>query len=428
MRFLFKSFVFVSTIFAFSALSAFAEAEKKSLTVDDAVKMAVENNISLKEQDITLKGLERSSKYAWNSVSPSLDAGASYSKPVFPSENGDGTSSVYGTASLSFTPSLFTTIKSAKMNYENGKLTYDTAVKTVELNVRKAFYKILYDKDNVKLQEQNLESAEKQYQQNLQKYNQGGISRLDVLSAQVSVENQKPKVQSAKTTLENDLASFKQTLGVAQEVEIELSGSLDELLEIGEITIEDVEMNSATLKKLENKLDLAKTSVLAARLSGYAPTLSASYRAQLSKTGSNDAVKSGSVSASVSIPLDSWLPWSSAAVKIADAKDDVETLELQIEDEKTTLKVSTDSYLRSIAESKSSIKSLQASVNLAKETYDMTLTAYQRGTKDLLSLQSALDNLSAAQVNLKSEAYSLISSILELENELGVPFGTLTKR
>jgi len=427
MNFFLKSVVAFSSFFFFSAAFAQTVHTKQTLSVDSAVSLALENNISLKEESITLKGLERTNKYSWNSVSPSVDAGASYSKPVAPSENGDGTLSIYGTAQISFTPSLCTTVKSAKMNYENGKLSYETAVKTVELNVRKAFYKILYDKDNIKLQEQNLESAQKQYQQNLQKYNQGGISRLDVLSAQVAVENQKPKVQSAQTTYENDLASFKQTLGIAQDVELELEGSLDELLNIGEITIEDVEMNSAEIKTLENKLELAKTAVLASRLNAYAPTLSAGYRIQRSKTGSADAVNSGTLSASVTIPLDSLFPWSSSAQNVASAKDSVENIELQIEDAKTSLKVSTDSYLRSIAQSKSSITSLQASVNLAKETYDMTLTAYQRGSKDLLSLQNALDDVLAAQVNLKSEVYSLISSILELENVIGVPFGTLIK-
>lgn len=400
---------------------------KENLDVDEAVSLAIENNISLKEEEITLRAYKRSSAYSWNSVSPSLSAGASYTKPVAPSDDGDGTAAVYGTASISFTPALFAAVKGAKLDYENGKLSYESAVKTIELNVRKAFYKILYDEDYLKLQKQNLESAEKQYQQNLAKYNSGGISRLDVLSTQVSVATQKPKVLSAETTLSNDKATFKQMLGIPQNTEISLSGSLDDFLNIGDITIEDIEMNSTSLKILENKLEAAKTSVLKSRLNAYAPTLTGSYTVQRSKTGDNDAVDSGTLKASVTIPLDSILPWSSSAQSIASAKDSVESIELQIEDEKTSLKVSTESALLSIAQSKAAILSLQASANLAKETYEMTLSAYQRGTKDLLSLQNALDDVFESQVNLKSEAYSLVSSILDLENIIGVPFGTLLK-
>ena len=55
----------------------------------------------------------------------------------------------------------------------------------------------------------------------------------------------------------------------------------------------------------------------------------------------------------------------------------------------------------------------------------MTQTAYNYGKKDLLSLQNASDNLLSAQVSLKSQAYSLISTILDLEKTLGIDFGTL---
>ena len=420
----------VCTLFIFGAMSALpvcAQTITQTIGIDAAVQMALENNLSLKEEEITLNGYKRLNAYSWNSISPSLTAGATYSKSVEPCETEIGTSKLYGRVSVSITPALYTDIKTAKINYENGKLSYETAVKTVELSVRKAFYKLLYDADNVKLQEQNLESAEKQYRQNLSKYNQGGMSRLDVLSAQVSVENQKPNVLSAKTTLENDMASFKQTLGISQDVNLVLNGTLDDILLIGDISVDDIEAQSATLKALENKLSLAQTAVLASRFNAYGPTITGSYEASRSyRTGSKDGTNGGAISASVSIPLDGILPWSSSAQNVSSAKDEVKSLELQIEDEKTTLRVNTESYLRSIAQSKAAIASLKASADLAKETYDMTLTAYQRGSKDLLSLQTALDGLLEAQVNLKSAAYSLISSILDLENELGIPFGTLS--
>ena len=55
----------------------------------------------------------------------------------------------------------------------------------------------------------------------------------------------------------------------------------------------------------------------------------------------------------------------------------------------------------------------------------MTLTAYNHGSKDLLTLQTAADNLLKAKTNEQSQLYSLISAILDLENTLGVPFGTI---
>ena len=55
----------------------------------------------------------------------------------------------------------------------------------------------------------------------------------------------------------------------------------------------------------------------------------------------------------------------------------------------------------------------------------MALAAYNAGSKDLLSLQTAADNLAGAKNTLQNQRYTIISAILDLENTLGVPFGTL---
>ena len=129
----------------------------------------------------------------------------------------------------------------------------------------------------------------------------------------------------------------------------------------------------------------------------------------------------------MSVPLDGWLPWSTGAQSIASRQDAIATLKLQLENAKTTVAANTQSYLRKIQQCKASISLRQTSIDLAQKTYDMTLTAYNHGTKDLMSLQTASDNLLQAKVNLMSEAYTLASAILDLENIVGVDFGTLNK-
>ena len=103
-------------------------------------------------------------------------------------------------------------MESAKINYESGKFTFDQAVKSVELSVREAFYGLLYEKENITLQEKNLEIAKTQYNNNLAKYNQGRLSEIDVLSAEVNYKSKIPTVESAWTTYFNDLANFNRLL------------------------------------------------------------------------------------------------------------------------------------------------------------------------------------------------------------------------
>ena len=429
--------ILISVFFAASAVFAQETGKKRVLTVDDAVELARKNNVSIARSQITLDAALRTKNHSWNSVSPSASLTASSSVPVdaLSDEKSkyDASLGVSATVSVSLSTNLYTTMNAAKIAYESGKLTFDEAVKSVELGVREAFYGLLYEKENIALQEKNLEIAKTQYNNNLAKYNQGRLSEIDVLSAEVNYKSKIPTVESARTALLNDMASFRQTLGLDADEEIELSGSLEELINLNEITVDSDKINSSSVKALEYKLASARNTVLDKRFSAFAPSLSASFKWSdsswyLGYDGTApDAAKSASVSLSATIPLDGVLPWSSRNDAVDSAKDSVKDLELQLENEKKNLERTVQSSLRSIKQSQESIRYKQANVTLAQKTRDMTAEAYNRGTKDLLTLQDADTSLLNAQVSLKSETLTLIKAILNLENTIGVPFGTLGK-
>lgn len=416
-------------VFAFIACSL------NALSVDEAVEMAKKNNVSVARGKITLDAVARAKAHSWNSVSPSASVSASSSIPVDSlSDTESKYTASYGVSasvSVSLSGNLFTSMNAAKIAYESGKLTFDDAVKSVELSVREAFYGLLYERENIVLQEKNLEIAKTQYNNNLAKYNQGRLSEIDVLSAEVNYKSKIPTVESARTTFLNDLASFKQTLGLSLDEEVELDGSLDDLINLNEIIVDEKNVQSSSIKQLEYKIASAKNSVMDKRFSAFSPSLKASldWNDRSWYVGYDgtapDAQKSASISLSATIPLDGVLPWSARNDAIDTAKDTLKDLELQLENEKKNLTRTVMSSLRSIKQSQESIKYKQANVKLAQKTYDMTAEAYNRGAKDLLTLQNANTSLLNAQVSLKSETLTLIKAILNLENTIGIPFGTL---
>ena len=73
----------------------------------------------------------------------------------------------------------------------------------------------------------------------------------------------------------------------------------------------------------------------------------------------------------------------------------------------------------------SQIDMLKQNVEIAQKAYDMMLIAYNHGSKDLMTLQNSADSLAQAQLNQQTQLYNLICAVLDLENTLGVPFGTL---
>ena len=71
---------------------------------------------------------------------------------------------------------------------------------------------------------------------------------------------------------------------------------------------------------------------------------------------------------------------------------------------------------------------LNRNVEIAQKSYDMTLAAYNHGSRDLLTLQNASDALLKAKTDRESHIFNLISAVLDLENMLGVPFGSLGEK
>lgn len=436
---LFAAFVLCA---AHSQNSESKESQKNlTLTISDAVKIALENNVSIKRSEIKLDAARRTKKSSWNSASPSLSLGGAFSKS---NENFSENYSAYiqGRISVSLSTNLYSDIRAANLKYEAGEISYEAAARAVELNVRTAFYNLLYQKENVALQQQNLDTSREQYQMNRRKYSQGAISQIDVLTSQVNYEKNIPILQNAQITLENDEAFFKKMLGLEQDAQISLQGDLDEIVEIfkGEMNdgfallaqdfLKDAEKNNAEISALEKNIEIAKNEILAKRFSAYAPSLNAAWTFQptWAKTpvaGTSGPDERGALSLSVTIPLDGVLPWSKSANSISDAKDSLEDYELQIQDKKTEIQVNAQSGIRKIEQLLATMRTLQSSAELAERSYQMTAEAYYRGSRNFTELLSAQNSLEQARLNLKQQAFSLAQEILNLENNLGIAFGTL---
>lgn len=443
---LFLSIMFLASAFAFAQEAAEKSSEKPlsdaksySLSVEDAVELAKKNNVSIARSQITLDAALRTKSHSWNSVSPSLSVGAASSVPLDSLTGGDQESDysasfgISATASVSLSANLYTQIQSAKLAYDQQKITFDDAVRQIELSVRQSYYGLIYEKENIKLQEENLRIAKNQYESNLAKYNAGRLSEVDALSAEVNYKSKIPTVESSRTTFQNDMDSFKQVLGLMLDDKVSLTGSLDDYLYLENITVDVKDIKSAELDILQAKLDAAKNNVLDKRFSAFSPSLNASlsWRDSSWYAGYNgddkpDATKSAAVTLSATIPLDGVLPWSARNDAVDSAKDSVKDYELQFDDALKNVKRSVDASTRSIKQSQAAIRYKQSNVDLAQKTYDMTSEAYNRGTKDLLTLQNANSTLLEAKVSLNSEILTLARDIMSLEYTIGADFGSLT--
>ena len=415
------------SVFSWNVFSAENDelSKEKILTLEECISLAKENNLSIKVHKNTLNDLKRKNETSWNSVSPSIKGDAAFQDDFV---NKTESFSISGSLGLTLSTNLYSTIKGAKLNYENGLLTYNQAVKQIEMSVWKTFYDLIYKTEYFSFQSQNLLTAKKNYEQNLEKFKNGKISELDVMSSRVSYEQKKPVLEEARIDLTNNLELFKNIIGVDFDDEIKLDGSLDFLLELKDIKLPPKENPSPDVQAAKFAVEIAENNLLAQRFSSYSPFITGTYKYGQTLNIDNSLWNETSfLSVGVSIPLDSYLPWSSSAVSINSKKESLESAKLNLEDAENSIRVNTENALRKINQIISMLEVSKETVALAKKTYEMTETAYNYGKTDFLTLQNASDNVLNAEVSLKNQAKTLMETLLDTEYLLGLEFGTILK-
>ena len=415
------------SVFSWNVFSAENDelSKEKILTLEECISLAKENNLSIKVHKNTLNDLKRKNETSWNSVSPSIKGEAAFQDDFV---NKTESFAISGSLGLTLSTNLYSTIKGAKLNYENGLLTYNQAVKQIEMSVWKTFYDLIYKTEYFSFQSQNLLTAKKNYEQNLEKFKNGKISELDVMSSRVSYEQKKPVLEEARIDLTNNLELFKNIIGVDFDDEIKLDGSLDFLLELKDIKLPPKENPSPDVQAAKFAVEIAENNLLAQRFSSYSPVITGTYKyGQTLNIDNSLWNETSSLSVGVSIPLDSYLPWSSSAVSINSKKESLESAKLNLEDAEKSIRVNTENALRKINQIISMLEVSKETVALAKKTYEMTETAYNYGKTDFLTLQNASDNVLNAEVSLKNQAKTLMETLLDTEYLLGLEFGTILK-
>ena len=424
-------------IFALDAISGV-------LTVDKAVQIALDNNLNLMRSSLDVQTKKRISDRSWNSVLPTLSAAgvashpSSVTGPIEPKSLDVWTSGFSLSAGLTFSVSVVDSIKKARADYEMGLLSYEAARQELELSIRKLFYQILLLDANRELAAANFASAEERYEQSAALARLGQAPRLDELSARVDMENMRPALRNAGILYENALDSFKTILGFPQDTVIRLDGSLSDGItgSISEGRFNSSESwppkdalhlteswEAANLRKSIQSLESQRNGI---RNGAYVPNLRLSWTSTPLYSSQNKIWNdNGSFSVSLGLNLDNFLPWSSTKTQVDNLDDSIRSAQIQLSDTLRNQENRVSQNMRTVEGILESFEAMKFNVELAQSTYDMYEDAYKKGAADYQQLRSAGDSFEQAKNRLLSEQYNLISGLLDLENELNVPFGSL---
>lgn len=454
--------VYVAILLVTAPLPAAADESPEPIRVDveQAVQLALENNINLAIEEIELGTHKRTMNNRWNAILPEVNAsiGAAHDRNLFGNSTISGSSlmadpdselspgsGVYDRViSSSYESELQPTsavnagirmnlpinfgiirqFRQTVLDFQSGLLSLERARKEMEIQVRKQFWFIRVLQAGLELDIQNLENLQDRYEQNRVNYENGLVTELSLLSSRVSLENARPLLMAKKAELANTMAEFKSLLAVPREQEIILQGDIQ--VEIYDLQAEQLIQRFAhqrfDIRNIDQQILSMENQKTVTTLFEKSPTinLGLSWR-----TGVNDKPLQAesweqftdnlSLSADISIPLDGFIPGSSTDLRIREMEDAISSLRLSRALAVDRSGIEIENLVRRLENAKAGIEAYKVNHQLALRSYELNTQAFRLGSVDLSEVEQAQDELYQAEYSILYEKYNYLTALLDLE-------------
>jgi len=408
-------------------------AASETLSLDKAIALALENNLTLKKSLIDLSGAEYSANRLWSEVFPGISAtaGVNYSSALF---SGDGfalnekgvTYNVGFGVNLSLNAGIPYAIKNIKLAYQSNLLKYEDARNQLVIQITKTFYSLIAEKNNLDYLENILNLAQRQLERNQISYNNGFIGQLTLMNSRLSVENARYNLSAARSAFANNTGEFFDLLGMAQDADASLSGNI-EIVRIdaqAETLIRDYLSQRPDIISRRQEIERLEYAEKQTALSSRAPSLSLSVNWGSSEFDPfNDTIRG---SATLSIPVDSWIPGTSKSQNIQKANQSVEKARLDLQIAEDSAKTQIRSLASNLRNSWDSVEIARLSLGVAERSYELSDLGFRNGTVESLVLEDARNNLANSRQRLLQSELSYFNMTLDLCAALNIDRKELT--
>ena len=200
------------SLIAMLVCSITIQAQSKKWTLEECVTYAIQNNISIKQSELDSKMALIDKKSAVGRFLPSLNASASHSWNI--GLNQDITTGLLQNKTTQFTSAganvgidIYSglqnqnTLRKANLSIVAAKYQLVKMKEDIALNVANAFLQVLFNKENLKVQKEQLRINEKQYVRSEELVKVGSIPRGDLLDVKATLALNNQNVITAENSL-----------------------------------------------------------------------------------------------------------------------------------------------------------------------------------------------------------------------------------
>lgn len=367
---------------AFAKEDEKAENEVLKLSLEDAIKLAEENNQQVKLSELALEKAKlgrqqyrhqdkriRDAIDSWEQMTPEEKAGMD---PLLIAEI--GALSSYETSSQ-----MDLLDKKTEVYLKLAEAGIDVTIRGIRFGVEAAYYGAISARDNRLL----AEAAVERYQDLLRiaeaKYNAGVVAKTEVLDAQVQLAKAEADLLKAKSQEEKAYINLKKLLGLAQDELIELTDTFDYKPTDFDVTLEEL-----IGEALKNRIDI------------------------MSAEGAYEIAK-------LDFDLNSKVYPSNTFI-YKEKQHAMEDARIKLEDTKASVEAEVRQIWLDFEEAKVNIPVLDKALEMAEESLRLARLSYEAGLVRSVDVAAAEEGLRQVQLQRSGVIYNYNLARLKLEN------------
>ncbi len=294
--------------------------------------------------------------------------------------------------------------------------------------VKQAFFACLLAREAFEVYKSAYENALENCNQIQRRYNAQKASELDLTRAKTTLANAIPNVYDAESSMILSLWQLKAVMGVDLEENFDVAGSLGDyaqhmlydLHESGELSLE----NNSSLRQLALQAEQLANAI---KVQQYAalPTLSLSFNYSLNAMANDFKFSEYRWSPYSFVGLNLSIPIFAGGQRlnaVRQARVQAGELDLQRANTERQLKIAIRQYLNQMETAMKSYASAESAAGTAQKAYDIASKSYDVGRSTLTDLNDAQLALTQARLGVSQAVFNFVVAKANLESTLGADF------
>ncbi|NOX17477.1 MAG: TolC family protein [Chlorobi bacterium] len=438
-------------------------AQENEITLDDAIKTALENNRQIEIAKMDVRKADRKVSEAFGYALPSVDVSAGFThflqkpKMSFPDFEAMLNNSTYGVlfkediipydpgklmpldfklqtfvqannfqtqaqvSQILFNSAVFQGIGASQIYLNLAKENLKRTIAKTALDVKNAFYGVLLTRDLYEIAQARFTNANEHLKNIKAMLAQGLVSNFAEMQAEVQVENIRPILVQLKNANIDATNGLKILLNIKQDEDISVIGKMEykeeELPTIEEL-INEAKKSNLSLKTLKIKNQLDKEFAAIDR-GGYWPTLVAFGNYTFAGTSENwdfQNYTSSTVGLNFSINL---FQGGRTKHKVEQDMIVAEQTAEQIKSLSDATEMQVKSKYNDLLRVRQQIEAMKSNVALAERAYQIAENRYKEGEGSQLEVKDADVSLTNAKVNYTNAVHDYLVAKAALYNLIG---------